>query len=131
MSKQNRTCVRNSVWCADQIRAPLRQKQWDAALTRPLFRRHRQPVPRTISYELLNDHRTNVLQYLGWVTQTMILCDEPGALRAIQHAADRLTSYCKIGWSLFLWLETCAKRFSSVVDRLQTRVYSTLHVNRA
>jgi hypothetical protein len=75
--------IRNVTPKIVQTRAPLQQKQWDAALASPL--------PRTISYELLNDYRTNVLQYLDWVTQTMILCDEPGALRAIQHAADRLT----------------------------------------
>ena len=75
--------IRNVAPKIVQTRAPLRRKQWDAALTSPL--------PRSISYELLDAYRPNVLQYLDWITQTMILSDEPGALRAIQHAADRLT----------------------------------------
>jgi hypothetical protein len=32
-----------------------------------------------------------VLEYLDWVTQSMILLDREGALREIQRVADRLT----------------------------------------
>lgn len=64
-------------------RAPLRQAQWDAALHRPL--------PRSSSYELLDDHRKNLIEYLDWATHTGILCDKERALQTIQHLADRLT----------------------------------------
>jgi len=66
-----------------QTRAPLRQKQWDASLTSPL--------PHSVSYELLDDYRQNILQYLDWITQSLILRDQPAALREIQRVADRLT----------------------------------------
>lgn len=64
-------------------RAPQRRTQWDRALTCPL--------PRTISYELLDTLRTDVIGYLDWVTHTMLLSDREGALTEIQRVADRIT----------------------------------------
>jgi hypothetical protein len=66
-----------------QTRAPLREKHWEHALTCPL--------PLTVSYEMLDTLRKDVLDFLDWVTQTMPLTDHTRALREIQRVADRLT----------------------------------------
>jgi hypothetical protein len=65
------------------IRPPLGLQAWEHALTCPL--------PLTVSYELLDSLRKTVLEYLDWVTQSMIVTDREAALEAIQRVADRLT----------------------------------------
>ncbi len=66
-----------------ETRAPVRQSNWEHALTCPL--------PRSISYEFLETLSTDVLEYLEWITHTLILCNYEKSLREIQRAADRLT----------------------------------------
>ena len=56
---------------------------WEHALTCPL--------PPSISYELLNDLREDVITYLQFVTHDLVQGGPPAALREIQRVADRLT----------------------------------------
>ena len=56
---------------------------WEHALTCPLSP--------SISYELLQALRLEVVKYLSWVTHDLVQTDPQKALREIQRAADRLT----------------------------------------
>jgi hypothetical protein len=49
------------------------------------------PLPLSISYELLQTLRLDVVKYLNWVTHDLVMEDEQKALREIQRVADRLT----------------------------------------
>ena len=49
------------------------------------------PLPPSISYELLETLRLEVVKYLNWVTHELVQTEPQQALREIQRAADRLT----------------------------------------
>jgi len=48
-------------------------------------------LPPSISYELLQTLRLDVVKYLNWVTHDLVQTEPQQALREIQRAADRLT----------------------------------------